>query len=241
MKVIEPGRNLRHTVHDDRPGQARLALLDEHSAEVRPLHPIHHHHVASIDEEVVPHRRQTRMRRQAEQHPSLRQQRLPLYLLGALVHLQRHRPIMSTIDRLQHRRLSAPTDRRQHLIPVRQHLPGHHCSPPRRSLIDTAPRCNATFANCTRRGPATSSTTPNFSYSLPKCCFTAASLTTSDVGDLARRRRLREHVARQQRPAQLHQHDPLPRRQRRGRPQRLRRRRRPPTPHRETPAGSARR
>ena len=74
VEMIERGRDLRHAVDHQRPGQARLAVLDQHPAEVVALHPVHHDDIAGIDEEVVPQHRQAGMRRQAEQHPRLRQQ-----------------------------------------------------------------------------------------------------------------------------------------------------------------------
>src|SRR5829696_4099799 len=84
---------------------------------------------------------------------------------------------MLPVESAQHAPFASRTDRLEGLVTVAQELGDHGSERGWRSLSFTAPVETAAFASWTRR--RSPSATSNSTYRRDRCCFTAASETTS--------------------------------------------------------------
>src|SRR5262245_37754318 len=116
----------------------------------------------------------------AQKRARLGENILVCLLADLLVDLQGDKPAVPSITGAQQRHIASTRNSVEDLVPRIERL---HRSlayeRARMSATVTAPRLNASLANRARRGPPVSSRMPNLSKSRPRCCLTAACVTTN--------------------------------------------------------------
>src|SRR3712207_4897773 len=100
MQVVERVRDLLQITKDDRIGETRVAALSKQGREIGALDPVHHQVVAVAFKEVIAYNGEPGMRFEIEQHTRLFEQELAILGSGNFSDLDRDRPVVKMVERL---------------------------------------------------------------------------------------------------------------------------------------------
>ena len=130
MEVLERFGGLLEVSDRQRGIEAGASLGSEHGLEVRAVDPVHRDDVPVVDEEVLAHERQSRMRRQREQHPRLGEKPTSRCVVSRGPELQRDLAPVEVVEGPDHLRLPAPPGHLEALVPLAEELGLHAVSRP---------------------------------------------------------------------------------------------------------------
>ncbi len=106
------------------------SLRSEHGLEIRAVDPVHRDDVPVVDEEVLAHEWQSRMRRQREEHPRLGEKPTSRCVVFRRSDLQCDVAPVEVVEGPDHLRLAARSGDLEALVPVAEELGLHGVSRP---------------------------------------------------------------------------------------------------------------
>ena len=100
MEMVERLGNRGQLAEHGGNGEPRITALADDASDVRAVDPVHDEHVTVVEEEVVPHHRQRRVRLELQEGATLGQQLIPPFLGPDAPHLQGHEAVVLAVDGL---------------------------------------------------------------------------------------------------------------------------------------------
>ncbi|HYU40275.1 MAG TPA: hypothetical protein VEM59_10620 [Acidimicrobiia bacterium] len=117
VQVVERVSDHGHRTEDGRDGHPGVTAFANDLCRARAVDPVHDEHIAVVDEEVVPHDGERRMRPQPQERPALGEQPLAHVVRSDAPELQRHEAFVLAVERLHDLVIAAPAEQGEQLVP----------------------------------------------------------------------------------------------------------------------------